>query len=764
MRLAVKDCIDVAGLPTTLGCQEVAERARPAVRDAAVVAAARRSGAKIVGKTNLSELCWSAAGINAWSGTPVNPLDPRRLPGGSSSGSAVAVACGEADVALGTDGGGSVRLPAACCGIVGLKTTWGRLPVEGVYPLAPSMDTVGLLGAEVAAAELGMRLIEPGFAAGPGELRMARVRPQTEPEVDPAVEAAIDAALRAAGIATTEVAGLDFGAAIAAGTLLIDAEAYQASKPLMLDPARLSPHSRRILREAAAVSAGQVAAANRTRAAGTQVVRRHAGPPSVPGLADHGGRAAADRRRAAPAPHRADHAGQPGRAARASPARTRRPGRAARLVAAHRAARERGTADLARPRDRGRAPVTAGWPGLTNVPRNRSERPWPPDGMRRGMAAKVSRCAMPYDLPSDIERIVEAVQKAPSILNTRPWWFEFRPPDHVDLWLRGDPRQSLPPNTARARTREYVISCGAALFDLRMTIRMAGHDLVVWLLPDPKHADPMRPPALLASVEIVIGRVKKPSIAEQELYEAIGRRHTNRSPYVLPVPLPIIADMEHAAAQEGAYLRLLHPREAKRWLRQTRAVDGNPAFTPPFTNFVSRENSGPLPANRQQSTRPNFWLKVTRHREKPQLMALSTDDDEPVDWLRAGQALQRAVLTGTWYSVSAPYGRAARYHAPPRYGVPARHHLLKHDELAPYGLSASPLTQSLEWDDIHGEARRWPWRWRYPDLPQMIVRVGYAAIPAKGDVPPVTQMGTKVSQPSRQPPPEALASPDSPQP
>ena len=266
VRLAVKDCIDVAGLPTTLGCQEVAERACPAVRDAAVVAAARRSGAKIVGKTNLSELCWSAAGTNAWSGTPVNPLDPRRLPGGSSSGSAVAVACGEADVALGTDGGGSVRIPAACCGVVGLKTTWGRLPVAGVFPLAPSLDTVGLLGADVAAAELGMRLTEPGFAAGPGELRMARVRPQTEPEVDPAVEAAIDAALRAAGIATTEVAGLDFAAAIAAGTLLIDAEAYQASTHLMLDPARLSPHSRRVLSEAAAVSAGQVAAANRVRA------------------------------------------------------------------------------------------------------------------------------------------------------------------------------------------------------------------------------------------------------------------------------------------------------------------------------------------------------------------------------------------------------------------------------------------------------------------------------------------------------------------
>jgi len=205
-RLAVKDCIDVAGLPTTVGCPVIAERARPAGRDAPVVAAARRAGAQIVGKTNLAELCWSAVGTNAWSGTPVNPADPRRVPGGSSSGSAVAVAAGEADVALGTDTGGSVRIPAACCGVVGLKTTWGRVPVQGVYPLAPSLDTVGPLGADVAAIELGMRLIEPGFAAGSCELRVARVRPETDPEVDAAVETAIDAALAAAGIATTAVA------------------------------------------------------------------------------------------------------------------------------------------------------------------------------------------------------------------------------------------------------------------------------------------------------------------------------------------------------------------------------------------------------------------------------------------------------------------------------------------------------------------------------------------------------------------------------
>ena len=131
--------------------------------DAAVVASAREGGARIVGKTGLTELCWSASGINHWAGTPVNPRDPRRLPGGSSTGSAVAVATGEADVAFGTDTGGSVRVPAACCGVAGLKTTYGRVPVKGVYPLAPSLDTVGPLGADVAAVELGMRLLEPAF-------------------------------------------------------------------------------------------------------------------------------------------------------------------------------------------------------------------------------------------------------------------------------------------------------------------------------------------------------------------------------------------------------------------------------------------------------------------------------------------------------------------------------------------------------------------------------------------------------------------------
>ena len=150
VRLAVKDLIDMAGELTTAGCRAVADRAVPAARDAACLAGARAAGARIVGRTNLHELALGVTGVNQWYGTPVNPLDPTRVPGGSSSGSAVAVATGEADVAYGSDTGGSVRIPAACCGTTGLKTTWGRIPLDGVWPLAPSFDTVGPMARDVA--------------------------------------------------------------------------------------------------------------------------------------------------------------------------------------------------------------------------------------------------------------------------------------------------------------------------------------------------------------------------------------------------------------------------------------------------------------------------------------------------------------------------------------------------------------------------------------------------------------------------------------
>jgi amidase len=269
-RLAVKDSIDVAGLPTTVGCPVVAEMAERAETDAAVVATAREGGARIVGKTGLTELCWSASGINHWAGTPINPRDPRRLPGGSSSGSAVAIAVGEAEVALGTDTGGSVRIPAACCGVAGLKTAHGRVPVKGVYPLAPSLDTVGPIGADLAAIERGMRLIEPAFQVPdtPAPLIAGRITvPGGIAPADPAVESAVDHALEAAGIAVTRVPGWDGDAALTAIGVIIDAEGFRANAYLMPYLRQLSPHVRRNLERGARLTRADRAAAERTRTA-----------------------------------------------------------------------------------------------------------------------------------------------------------------------------------------------------------------------------------------------------------------------------------------------------------------------------------------------------------------------------------------------------------------------------------------------------------------------------------------------------------------
>ena len=194
-RLAVKDIIDVKGVPTTAGSRAVEQSAAPATADAACLAGARAAGARIVGKTNLHELAMLPLGTNPWFGTPVNPLDPALIPGGSSSGSAVAVANGEADVALGSDTGGSIRIPAACCAITGLKTSYGRVPLGGVWPLAPSLDTVGPMAATVAGLVTGMALLEPGFtpARRPAR-RIGRLRTTARPEIEQAVDEALKAA------------------------------------------------------------------------------------------------------------------------------------------------------------------------------------------------------------------------------------------------------------------------------------------------------------------------------------------------------------------------------------------------------------------------------------------------------------------------------------------------------------------------------------------------------------------------------------------
>jgi amidase len=259
-RLAVKDLIDVRGVPTTAGCKAVADTAKPAAADAACMAGARAAGAAIVGKANLYELAFGASGTNDWYGTPVNPLDPALLPGGSSSGSAVAVAGGEADYGYGTDTGGSVRIPAAFCGLAGLKTTHGRISLDGVWPLAPSLDTVGPLARDVAGLAAAMALLEPGFTAGSRPAaRLGRLRPAAD-EADPRVDAAIDAALARSGLAVIELELPEWAAALGYTYLLMYAEAAAVNAALLADPAsegKIGAEVRARLTEAGAVTPEQ---------------------------------------------------------------------------------------------------------------------------------------------------------------------------------------------------------------------------------------------------------------------------------------------------------------------------------------------------------------------------------------------------------------------------------------------------------------------------------------------------------------------------
>lgn len=222
-RVALKDVFDVAGVVTTDGSRAIADHADPATADASCLAGFRAAGARIVGKTNMHELGFGTTGVNPWYGTPENPAAPGLIPGGSSSGPAVAVGSGQADIGLGTDTGGSVRFPAGCCGIVGLKTTWGRIPVDGVCPLAPSMDSVGPLARDVATVALAMALLEPGFeVAAPRAVRVGRLRLAA----DPAVDDALDRALSAAGFAVQDVDPIGWEVADTASRVQLLAEVH----------------------------------------------------------------------------------------------------------------------------------------------------------------------------------------------------------------------------------------------------------------------------------------------------------------------------------------------------------------------------------------------------------------------------------------------------------------------------------------------------------------------------------------------------------
>jgi amidase len=195
LAFAVKDVFDIEGHRTGAGSPDWLRTHGPAAATAPAVERLLAAGARMIGRAHTDELAYSLNGQNAHYGTPVNPRAPERIPGGSSSGAAVAVAGGLADFALGTDCGGSVRLPASYCGILGFRPSHGRIPADGIVPLAPSFDTVGWFARDAAVLDAVGRVLldDAGSATAPRRLVIAM---DLFAAVPPAVAAALEGAVR----------------------------------------------------------------------------------------------------------------------------------------------------------------------------------------------------------------------------------------------------------------------------------------------------------------------------------------------------------------------------------------------------------------------------------------------------------------------------------------------------------------------------------------------------------------------------------------
>ncbi len=268
LRVGVKDSIDIEGVPTRMACACYAD-APPALRHAEVVRALLDAGCRIVGKTNMHELAYGVTGINSWTGTPVNPRAPGRVPGGSSSGSAVAVAAGLVDFAVGTDTGGSIRIPAACCGVHGLKPSFGRVSRLGVHPAKSSLDCVGPFASDVAMLERAMTMLDPSFRIQslPAQATVGWVAVEANPDIT----AAARGALEKANVAVRPISLPSFKAAFAAGLAIISFENWAAYSHLMTCESLGRDVRTRLLASRAISSADVEAAESARRAFRTEV-------------------------------------------------------------------------------------------------------------------------------------------------------------------------------------------------------------------------------------------------------------------------------------------------------------------------------------------------------------------------------------------------------------------------------------------------------------------------------------------------------------
>ncbi|MCW0234915.1 MAG: amidase [Ferrovibrio sp.] len=208
--VSVKDLFDIPGEPTTAG-SKLRRDATPAIIEALAIARLRAAGAVIIGKTNMTEFAFSGVGINPHYGTPGNPADRSRIPGGSSSGGAVSVADGMAEITIGSDTGGSTRIPAALCGIVGLKPSQYRVPTAGAFPLSYALDSIGPMAGSVADCALadavmaGEAPVPLALAAPLAGLRLGIPQGPLMEGMEPAVAATFDSALALLGKAGARI-------------------------------------------------------------------------------------------------------------------------------------------------------------------------------------------------------------------------------------------------------------------------------------------------------------------------------------------------------------------------------------------------------------------------------------------------------------------------------------------------------------------------------------------------------------------------------
>lgn len=267
-RVVVKDTIDIAGAPTQAASAALAEAA-PASAHAEIVSRTLQAGYHIVGKANLHELAFGMTGVNGWTGTPENPNYPELIPGGSSSGSAAAVAAGLADIGIGTDTGGSIRVPAACCGVYGLKPTFGRLSREGIMPAVSSLDCVGPLAGNLKDLIDFMSAVDPTFlqatADSMGTLGIVKVSAES------AILEGLESQLGHAAVKRMEIALPLMSEAFQAAMAVINRETYLACEAL-LGIGKLGDDIERRLNAAASTSDGELAEAEQVRHAFTAEV------------------------------------------------------------------------------------------------------------------------------------------------------------------------------------------------------------------------------------------------------------------------------------------------------------------------------------------------------------------------------------------------------------------------------------------------------------------------------------------------------------